>query len=186
MTLYINACVRKNSSTDELARFVLAQGFDDIQEVNLQSERIMPLDQKKLSLRDERLKSGDFSDEIFSYARQFAQADKIVISAPYWDLLFPASLRAYFERVCVVGLTFAYTESGEPKSLCKAKRLVYVTTAGGFVGQRHLGFEYIKAVASQFFGISDIQMLLAEGLDIEGADPRSILERAKRDYAGPK
>jgi len=180
MTLYINACIRKNSRTDELARYVLAQSAaSDIQEVNLQNEQILPLDEKTLSRRDECISRGDFSDPLFSFAKQFAQADEIVISAPYWDLLFPASLRAYIERVCVVGVTFAYTEQGMPQSLCKAKQLTYVTTAGGFIGERHLGFEYIQAVATQFFGISDIHMVKAEGLDIAGADVRAILEEAK-------
>ncbi|MBQ7158371.1 MAG: NAD(P)H-dependent oxidoreductase [Treponema sp.] len=180
MTLYINACVRKNSRTNELARFVLAKHADaDIQEVNLQDEQILPLDEKTLRFRDDCISCGDFSDPIFSYARQFAQADEIVIAAPYWDLLFPASLRAYIERVCVVGVTFAYTETGVPKSLCKAKRLTYVTTAGGFIGERHLGFDYIQAVATQFFGIRDVSMVKAEGLDIAGADVNAILERAR-------
>ena len=145
----------------------------------MQNEQILPLDEKTLSRRDECISRGDFSDPLFSFAKQFAQADEIVISAPYWDLLFPASLRAYIERVCVVGVTFAYTEQGMPQSLCKAKQLTYVTTAGGFIGERHLGFEYIQAVATQFFGISDIHMVKAEGLDIAGADVRAILEEAK-------
>ena len=183
MLLYINACVRKNSRTDELARFVLSKSSDsDTQEVNLQKERILPLDEETLSRRDNCIASGNFSDAVFSYARQFAQADEIVISAPYWDLLFPSSVRAYFERVCAVGVTFAYTESGEPKSLCKAKRLTYITTAGGFIGEQHLGFEYVRSIATQFFGICDIRMVKAEGLDIVGADVRIIIEKAKQDY----
>ncbi|MCR5723909.1 MAG: NAD(P)H-dependent oxidoreductase [Treponema sp.] len=181
MTLYINACVRKNSRTDELARYLLTQSAaSDLQEVHLQAEQILPLDEKMLSHRDECIARGDFTDPIFSYARQFALADEIVISAPYWDLLFPASLRAYIERVCVVGVTFAYTEEGAPKSLCRAKRLTYVTTAGGFIGGRHLGFDYVQAVAAQFFGISDIRLVKAEGLDIKGADVQAILAQAKR------
>ncbi len=183
MTLYINACVRKNSRTDELARYVLAQSADtDTQEVNLQNERILPMDKKMLMRRDEYIARSDFSDAIFSYAQQFANADTIIIAAPYWDLLFPASLRAYIERVCVVGVTFAYTKSGVLHSLCKAQHLIYVTTAGGFIGKRHLGFEYIKAISAQFFGISDIRIVKAEGLDIAGADVRAILERAKSEY----
>ena len=125
MTLYINACVRRNSRTNELASFVLSKsGGADIQEVNLQKERIMPLDQETLSHRDECAASGNFSDEVFSYARQFAQADQIVIAAPYWDLLFPTSLRAYFERVCAVGVTS--TENFCIISLCSKLHQIFL------------------------------------------------------------
>lgn len=181
MILYINSCVRPDSRTNELARHLLKRAGDEpVQEVNLQKEKILPLDWQSLSHRDKCISSSHFDDEIFTYARQFALADKIVISAPYWDLLFPSSLRAYFERVCVSGLTFSYTEEGRPKSLCRAKKLIYVTTAGGFIGGRHLGFEYIKALSQQFFEIPEIRMVKAEGLDIDGADVEAIMDAAKK------
>ena len=180
LVLYVNSCVRPSSRTDELARCLLEKEKNTyIQEVNLQKEHITGLDLEALNHRDDCAAKGRLDDEIFSYARQFARADEIVISAPYWDLLFPASLRSYIERICVVGLTFAYTESGMPKSLCRAKKLTYVTTAGGFIGDRHLGFEYIKTIANVFFGIEDVRLVKAEGLDIQGADVNGIMKEAK-------
>ncbi len=177
--LHVNACVRPTSRTNKLAQVVLEKEQGSyIQEVNLQKEQIMPLDWQSLRHRDECMAQGHLGDKCFSYGWQFARADRIVISAPYWDLLFPASLRAYFERVCLVGVTFAYTESGIPKSLCQAKKLTYVTTAGGFVGERHLGFDYVKALAELFFGIEDVSLIKAEGLDIAGADVQAIMEKA--------
>ena len=180
MLLYVNACVRPMSRTDALARFLLSRfPAEEIAEVNLQKEGILPLDWETIRYRDSCIAEKRFDDPVFSYARQFAQADEIVISAPYWDLLFPASLRAYLERVCVVGVTFAYSPQGAPVSLCRAKKLTYVSTAGGFTGGTHLGFSYVKALASQFFGIGDLSLLQAEGLDIDGADVEAILDRAR-------
>ena len=117
---------------------------------------------------------------MFRWARQFSEADVIVLAAPYWDLMFPAKVRAYLEEVTVAGITFQYNEDGIPQGLCKAKRLIYVTTAGGPIIY-NFGFEYVKALAQGFFGISDVRMFKAEGLDIQGADVNQIMERAKNE-----
>ena len=41
------------------------------------------------------------------------------------------------------------------------------------------GFEYVKALAHTFYGIAEVYLVKAEGLDIWGADPIRILEQAK-------
>ena len=57
---------------------------------------------------------------MFYYARQFAEADQIVIAAPFWDLSFPAILKAYMEQITVSGITFEYI-NGRPCGRCKKK-----------------------------------------------------------------
>jgi NAD(P)H-dependent FMN reductase len=37
--LYINACVRKNSRTNELAQYALSKYKDEVEEVNLNTEK---------------------------------------------------------------------------------------------------------------------------------------------------
>ena len=177
--LYVNACVREGSRTNELARHLLAGMQGDMERVNLYEENIRPLDAELLSKRDELLESGRIDDDFLKLARQFAAADIIVIAAPYWDLLFPAVLRIYLENVTVCGLTFRYSDKGIPVGLCKAKKLYYVTTAGGFIAENNLGFDYVKALVSTLFGIKDIKFFSAEGLDIYGADVEAIMQNAK-------
>ena len=92
--------------------------------------------------------------------------------------MFPALLKAYLEAITVSGLTFRYTEEGYPASLCRAKRLIYVTTAGGYIGAYDFGYQYVAALARGFFGITDISCVSAEGLDIVGADVDEILRIA--------
>ena len=118
---------------------------------------------------------------MFKYAKQFASADVILISAPYWDLSFPAILKTYFENINVNGITFSYSEKGYPVSLCKAKKLIYITTSGGPIISDDFGFGYIKSLAKNFYGIADIAYIKAEGLDIFGANIQEILEKAKKD-----
>lgn len=179
MILFVNGCVRKNSRTLELAKAVLEKEVGDIIEVCLYPDGPDGLTAEKLCLRDELLLHKKYDDPIFSLAKHFAEADTIVIAAPYWDLIFPTKVRAYLEEVTVSGITFEYDVNGIPHGLCKADRLIYVTTAGGPI-IHNFGFDYISALTKTFYGISNISLVKAEGLDIYGADADAILENAKR------
>jgi FMN-dependent NADH-azoreductase len=176
--LFINACVRENSRTLSLAKHVLLSLGGKAEEVKLYEADLAPLDAEGMKARDEASRSKDFSDSRFDLARQFASAETIVIAAPYWDLSFPAILKTYFEAVTVNGLTFTYSDKGFPIGLCKAERLVYVTTSGGPMVS-NLGFDYASALAKTLYGIKDVRCVFAEGLDIRGADVDAILLRAK-------
>jgi FMN-dependent NADH-azoreductase len=179
--LLINACVRPCSRTMELTKTLLEELEGDIREVRLHEMSLSALDLCGIEKRNQAAREKDFSDAAFDAAKQFADADIIVIAAPYWDLMFPAVLKVYLENITVSGVTFYYSAQGRPQSLCRAKRLYYVTTAGGFIGQHDFGFSYVGALAQSFFGITETHRYAAEGLDIVGADTETILDRAKRD-----
>lgn len=179
--LFINACVRPNSRTLELAKHVLSNLQGNIEEINLFNVNISPLDKKGLEIRENASITKDYSNREFIFAKQFAQADEIVIAAPYWDLMFPAVVKNYFEKITVSGLTFAYGENGIPYGLCKAKRLIYVTTSGGPI-VHDFGFDYVNALSKSFYGIAEVQCVKAQGLDIYGADVTNIIEEAKRTF----
>ena len=179
--LFINACVRPNSRTHELAKHVISRLSGQVEEVKLYDESLSPLTLKEMELRDTAAKSKDFSDGSFDLPRQFAVADTIVIAAPYWDLMFPAILKNYFEKITVNGLTFAYGKNGIPYGLCNAKKLIYVTTAGGPI-IHNFGYEYVSALATNFYGINEVSCVKADGLDIFGADVLSIMEKAKGSF----
>ncbi len=179
--LFINACARPDSRTRFLAEKVLAKLGGQTEEVNLYSEKLLPLTYEQLEERNRLIASGDFSAPLFQHARQFAEAEEIVIAAPYWDLSFPSVLRIYLEHTTVTGVTFRYSENGVPVGLCKAKRLIYVTTAGGPIGNMNLGFDYVKALASTFYGIPDVVCFQAENLDVWGADVPGILQNTEKE-----
>ena len=174
--LFINACVRPNSRTAELSRHLLNRLAGEITEVNLYQEDLLPLHNEGI----EKRALHDVSGREFEYAKQFSKADSIVIGAPFWDLSFPAVLKLYFENVTVSGITFEYSEKGHPVGKCRAKKLYYITTSGGYIGNNNFGFDYVKALAENFFGINDISFYSAEGLDIFGADVKEIMDESKR------
>ena len=180
MTLFINACVRKHSRTKRLAERVLSENGTPYEEVCLEKIAFPAVDEAFLARRDRLLAEGNINDPTFALARQFAEADEIVIAAPHWDLSFPAALKQYFEQVCVIGVTFRYTAEGVPEGLCRAGKLTYVTTAGGNYFPEEYGFGYVKALAQRFFGIPDLRMVKASGLDLIGADAEAILRDAEK------
>ncbi len=180
MILYIDACVRDGSRTRRLAHHLL-DGLDGaICPVRLSEIDFPVTDQRFLDQRDARIRAEEWGHPMFSLARQFALADEIVVAAPFWDLSFPASLKQYFEQINVLGVTFAYTPEGVPVGLCRAKRLYYVTTAGGPIASAEYGFGYVRTLAETFYGIPEIRLIRAEGLDVWGADTEEILRRAER------
>ncbi len=174
--LFINACVRRESRTLVLARDILSRMEGEITELELIKEKITPLDREALAKREEFIGAGRLDEQSFKYARQFAEADEIVIAAPYWDLGFPALLKIYIERVCVSGITFEY-RSGRPFGLCRAKKLTYVTTSGGEIFA-DFGYSYIKTVANAFFGIKETKAYRAMNLDVLGITADRVLEDA--------
>ena len=179
MVLLINACARPQSRTLALATKAAQTISDNFEILNLYEEDLKPLDYNELSKREGFIEKSDFSDNIFRFAKRFSKADEIVIAAPYWDLSFPAIFKCYIESICVNGLTFRYNEKGIPEGLCKAKRLMYITTAGGFIPENNYGYNYVKQICTDLFGIKNTVCIKAEGLDIQGADIEGIMNSAK-------
>ena len=181
--LLINSCVRKKSRTIKLARKVAKKLGGNITEVFLEKERIKPLYGLPLVDRDILLSAGELWCETFDYAQQFAAADIIVIAAPFWDLSFPAILKIYLETINVTGITFEYLDDGSVRGLCKAKKLYYVTTAGGEIPNEAFGYGYVKSLANMFWGIHETHMIKAEGLDRTGADVNKLMDEAVEEIS---
>jgi len=183
--LFVNACVnRETSRTCRLSKGLIAlleksEDFD-VSELVLENENIQALNSETLNKRVELQKKQDFSNEMFKYANQFKDADCIIIAAPYWDFGFPAMLKNYIEAVSVTGIMYKFTESGSV-GLCKAEKIYYVTTRGGFIGdEKDLGFATI-AELSKFYGIKKIKCISADGFGIPANDHEAVLKKAIED-----
>lgn len=176
--LFINACVRPDSRTLRLARRVLEKLDGQVKEIDLAREALSPLNLDLLEKRNALLARNELSDPMFRYARQHAEADVIVIAAPFWDMSFPAMLKIYYENIMVLGLCFIYTPEGIPQGMCKARKTIYVTTAGGPLPEQNNGLAYVRSLNEVFLGIPETVCFSADMLDIQGIDTEQILERA--------
>ena len=175
--LFVNACIRPESRTLVLAKYLLSKLGGEVQEVNLEMEAIPALNWERLKYRQQLLAAQEFDDPMLRCARQFQEADIIVVAAPYYDLSFPSALKNYLEAICCVGMTFYYDENEMPQTRTKARKLYYVSTGGGIL-KKQFGFEYVKALVGEFFHIHDVQGFFAEKLDLIGADPERIMQDA--------
>ena len=181
MILVIDACVREGSRTKRLAMHLLKHLNGPVETIRLIDLDFPKTDEAFLQKRDACIAAGDFSDPMFDLAKQFLFADTLVVAAPHWDLSFPASLKQYFEQINVVGLTFDYPDGDIPRTLCRAKHLFYVSTAGGPVRSHDYGFGYIKALGKEFYGIENATLFCAEGLDLADVDPEAILKKIESE-----
>ena len=175
--LWIDACVRKESRTRKLAEHILSKLGGTVTRVDLDKEQIPPLTGKMLTYRSRKAEEQDFSDPVFRYAVQFKDADEILISAPYWDLSFPAILKIFIENIYVTGLVTKFGENGRPVGLCKAKKLYYVATSGGkFIPD--FSYNYIESLCKGCFGIKETELIFAQMLDVDGFDAEKIMADA--------
>lgn len=135
---------------------------DEIITLDLYKEGIVPLDNQMISDM-----FGGKDNVMIKYAKQFAECDKFIIAAPMWNLASPAILKAYFDYVSYVGITFKYTEQGAIGLLAnQGKKAVHVVARGGAYSnpqteQYEMGDKYIRTILP-FFGIEDITTIPCE------------------------
>ena len=180
--LYVDCCIRGSESrTANLAEAFLAALPKEyaVTHLNLMQEGLQPLTGDFFHGRQELLTTGDRSHPRFRYAYQIAEADLIVMAAPFWDMSFPSLLKIYIENTAVDGITFRGGENGL-EGMCRATQLVFLTTRGGFYAdapELEQATPYLKAI-QKFYGIPQFACIAADGLDVVGFDGASELHKA--------
>lgn len=183
--LFVNACPRERriSRTLELCDTFIKTFREKnteivVEELNLFQAGVQCYGIEEIEHRDELIGQKLFSDKMFDRARDFALADIILVGAPYWDLSFPAVLKAYVEAICVNNITFHYTANG-PEGLSDFSNMIYLTSSGGYPGEKRFGETYMEGIA-HFLGKGEFDSFCAEGLDIQGNNVEAIMEEAKQ------
>lgn len=169
--LFVDCCISQRgegSRTRALANAFLkayraSHPEMEIETVDLAALELKPFTVEMLNDRDALAKNGDFGAAVFDLSRQFREADRIVVAAPFWDLCFPAALRTYVEHVSVVGLTYHYDEQGSHGD-CAAERLMYLSAGGDFEREDNIAVLYWRQLCG-LFGIGQFDYVFAGGLD---------------------
>lgn len=153
---------------------------DEIITLDLYKEGIGFLTEEGISLHVPAPGEGK-NHPILKYAYQFAEADKYIVAAPFWNLSIPAILKAYIDYICVTGITFKYTAEGAV-GLCQGKKAVHIVARGGGYSEEpfaayEMGDRYLRTIFG-FLGITDFTTISAEKLDVIGEDAEAIVKDA--------
>ena len=120
----------------------------------------------------------DYSDALIAELRE---ADTIVLGLPMYNFNVPSTLRAYFDHVARVGVTFKYSDKG-PVGLLTGKKAYVFVTRGGVYGTEHIHTRYVRDFLA-FLGITDVEFVYAEGLAISPAAKDAALAKAREVIA---
>ena len=118
---------------------------------------------------------------------QFLAADTIIIGAPMYNFSLPSQLKAWIDRIAVAGKTFRYTENG-PEGLARGKKVIVVSTRGGHYSAGPAAAmdhqeSYLSTVFG-FLGITDIEFLRAEGLNMGPDSKQAAISGAEATISG--
>ena len=113
---------------------------------------------------------------------QFLAADVVVFAAPMWNFGYPPMVKAYMDAVAVAGKTFRYTERG-PVGLAGGKRAVVLEARGNvysdgapFASAQHSASHLVSFLG--LLGVTDVEVVVAEGLALDPAQSGDILAQA--------
>ncbi len=114
---------------------------------------------------------------------EFLAADTIILGVPMYNFSLPSQLKAWIDRVAVAGKTFRYTAEG-PEGLAKGKKVIIVSTRGGHYSAGPAAVmdhqeSYLKTVLG-FIGITDVEVVRAEGLNLSADSKIEAISEAER------
>jgi FMN-dependent NADH-azoreductase len=118
---------------------------------------------------------------------EFLAADVVVIGVAFYNFTIASQLKAWIDRLALPGKTFRYTETG-PVGLCHGKRIILAITRGGFYGPDSPAASwehaesYLRAIFG-FMGVTDLEVIVAEGLNAGPEHRDAALSAASRQIA---
>jgi FMN-dependent NADH-azoreductase len=97
---------------------------------------------------------------------ELAEADAVVFGVPMYNFFIPTQLKAYFDAVTRAGVTFRYGAHGAEGLLADKKAYVVFGRGGVHRGlPSDLQTPFLQTMLG-FLGITDIEFVFAEGLDM--------------------
>ena len=120
----------------------------------------------------------DYSD---AFINELRAADVIVLGLPMYNFGVPSMLKAYFDHIGRAGVTFKYTDKGPVGLLTGKKAYVFAARGGVYLGTpKDTQSAYIRDFLA-FIGITDVEFVYAEGLNMGDAPKQASLAQAQNE-----
>ena len=114
---------------------------------------------------------------------ELKHADVIVLGLPMYNFGVPSQLKAYFDHIARVGVTFKYTEKGPVGQLTGKKVYVFAARGGLYAGTpMDTQTSYVRDFL-RFLGMTDVEFVYAEGLAISPESKEVGLAKAIAEIA---
>lgn len=119
---------------------------------------------------------------------QFKRANLIMIFMPLHNFNIVSRLKDYIDNILIANKTFKYTADGSVGLLDGKQKVAYVQTSGSDYEHdiRYVNADiaphYMRTILN-FMGISKMELIRAEGLDLIENDKQAILDDTKQTLA---
>ncbi|MCL6416987.1 FMN-dependent NADH-azoreductase [Aestuariirhabdus sp. Z084] len=175
--LVINSSLRREGANSTaltenfLARWRQHHPDDQIQQRDMASQPIPHLDEAMVGAfftpEDQRsVEQQTLVARSDALVQELKESDVLVLGVPMYNFGIPSTLKAWIDHIARAGLTFRYTEQG-PEGLLKGKKAYVLAARGGQYQGTAADTQtaYLKDVLA-FIGITDVQFIYAEGLNM--------------------
>ena len=163
--VYIDACIRDEDSRTKKIATPLIDELRKKYDITTFIINDLKLDIVQKELIKKRLK-GDIPDYVIKWAEAIRDADRVVISAPFWDMSIPSSLKVFIELCSIFNVTFK-SDNKTCFGNCKSQKLLYITTRGMDISTKDKldqGTSYLEAVSS-LWGLGEVIVVSSQNMD---------------------
>lgn len=127
---------------------------------------------------------GDLSNTLID---EILAADILIIDAPMYNFSIPSNLKAWIDHVIRAGRTFNFLPGGGFEALVPAGKKVYIATArGGVYSDASMKaydlFEPLLRTALGFIGLTDVEVIVAEGTSRSDIGAEKALANAHAQF----
>lgn len=126
--VYLNCCIRKEESrTLKIATPIVEKIKEkhNVTEINLSDMQLILYNNKEYTNKV----NGVHNINYYDYSKMIANCDGLIISAPFWDMSFPAQLKAFLEGISLFDVMFV-SDDVKCNGIAKCPFMALITTRG--------------------------------------------------------